>query len=741
MMTCTKQVHRLRITMLESVKKRLFAQDSVGLNLRDLQQRLASHVMILVSGFAGLVVLVAFSMLPEGFPLLSLSLCVLGLTLLSWGLLPRLSTIAPSLFICGLAVVLAVALWDYPQPWIPFLVLPLVILATILARGVDLLAALALVAYSLWLNASAYREYPSTIFVLSVLFCLGITWVAAGILRSTLREAWEDQAYASGMLSQSRDQQAQLASVLKSLELATYQLEMANQKLFVARRQTQEAQRAKEQFAANISHELRTPLNIILGFSEMMYVSPDVYGDIAWPTPLRQDVYQIYRSSRHLLSMIDDVLELSRFELARFNLNKEPTEVKTLIQSSVEIVSGLFRDRPIQLVTDIAPGLPVVEVDRTRIRQVIINLVTNARNYAKAGYVRVMARAGEGEVFISVCDTGPGIPEDKLPYIFDAFYQADTSLRREQGGAGLGLAISKQFVEAHEGRIWAESKKGAGTSVYFTLPLPEGGERTIYPRETDSNEPAWRPKRQSIAVLDRDPAVIGLLSRHLEGYDIVPIEDDEHLAKRLAQQQPKIVIRNVPPGRDKPGDANESLPPDLATTYVECSLPSRTWIAADLSISACLTKPVTAEQLMREINRLGPIHDVLVVDDDRGFAQLVERILTSNRSNLNVQLAFDGQEGLETMRAHPPDVIFLDLAMPIMDGSHMLAEISADATLRNIPVILLTVTSYAEDALSRYGSQFLVRRPKGLRLAEVLRCLNAVAGSVDEPQIIEGNER
>jgi signal transduction histidine kinase/CheY-like chemotaxis protein len=733
---CTTRVQRLEIAMLQAIQKRLFTQDSVELNLRDLQQRLASHLIFLTACFASVTALVAFSMLPSGLPLMSLSLSALGLAMLCWGIAQRLSIVARQLFVWGMAAVLAAALWAYPQPWLPFLILPLIFLAALLARGTDLLITLCLLIYTIWLGADTQRGYPVGVLIFAVTFCTSTTWVGLKLLHDALRWAWEGQLYSDGLLVQSRDQQAELASLLKSLELATYQLETANQKLFVARRQTQEAQRAKEQFAANISHELRTPLNIILGFSEMMYVSPDVYGNMTWPTPLRQDVYQIYRSSRHLLAMIDDVLELSRFELARFNLNKEPTEVTALLQSSVEIVGGLFRDRPIRLVTEIEPGLPAVEIDRTRIRQVIINLVTNARNYAKAGQVCVTARAGDGEVIIGVSDTGPGIPEDKLPYIFEAFYQVDTSLRREQGGAGLGLAISKQFVEAHEGRIWAESHKGSGTNVYFTLPLPEGGGRISYLHETASLEPAWQHKRQSVVILDPDPSVAGLLSRHMEGYDIVPLEDDERLPAKLALQQPKIVIRNVPPGQElSNGDAGESLGTGLTTTYVECSLPSRDWIATDLVINTCLTKPVTAEQLTHELDRLGNVHNILVIDDDRGFAQLVERIFIASQRGLNIQLAFDGREGLETMRANRPDVVFLDLAMPVMDGRHVLEEIEQDQSLSGIPIILLTVSSSAEDALLRHGSQLRVHRPKGLRLAEVLRCLNAVAGAVDEPQI------
>ena len=355
---------------------------------------------------------------------------------------------------------------------------------------------------------------------------------------------------------------------------------------------------------------------------------------------------------------------------------------------------------------------------------------------------------------LSIQDCGSGIPGPQVDHIFDAFYQVDTSLRREQGGAGLGLAISRQFVEAHEGRIWAESREGLGTTVNFSLPLREGGARTIYPHETDSLEPAAPrgSERQSIVLLDPDPAVAGLLTRHLGDYDIVAVENDEQLAEKVTQLPPRLVICNVPPGKGSQetaygsqeaatgisaageGVAERPATAETTSTYVECSLPSRGWIAADLAIRDCLTKPVTAEQLYHELDKLGNVRDILVIDDDRGFAQLIERIFAASRRDLNVRLAFDGREGLQAMRASRPDVVFLDLAMPVMDGFQVLAEIEADPQLAAVPVILLTVSSYAEDAMLRHGSRVLVHRPNGLRLAEVLRCLNAIAAAVDQPQ-------
>jgi CheY-like chemotaxis protein len=174
----------------------------------------------------------------------------------------------------------------------------------------------------------------------------------------------------------------------------------------------------------------------------------------------------------------------------------------------------------------------------------------------------------------------------------------------------------------------------------------------------------------------------------------------------------------------------------LPVPIIECSLPSREWVASDLAVTACLTKPVTAQQLLAEIEKLGDVHKILVVDDDRGFCQLVERMLEASGRGFEVQRAYDGADGLLMMRAGRPDLVLLDLIMPGTDGFQVLEEMRRDPALLGIPVVLLTVTGYAEDALMQRGSQVVVHRPDGLRLAEVLRCLRALIG-VLEPRYDE----
>jgi CheY-like chemotaxis protein len=190
---------------------------------------------------------------------------------------------------------------------------------------------------------------------------------------------------------------------------------------------------------------------------------------------------------------------------------------------------------------------------------------------------------------------------------------------------------------------------------------------------------------------------------------------------------PRAVVRNVPPRTDP----NHTDVGGLPVPVIECSLPSQAWLADDLRIVACLTKPISAQQLVSQIERLGDIRDVLVVDDDRGFVQLVERILNSIGRGITVRRAYDGEESLTAMRARAPDLVLLDVIMPGLDGFQVLEHMRQEEGLAGLPVILLTATSFAEDALRRRGNQMLIRHFGEMGTGEVLRCLGAVIGVLE----------
>ena len=710
-----------------------FADDGSRANLEDLRQQLAARLAFVLVVTGGLIAWAILPVQPLNTTVFALSLALVGVGLLAWRLNTGRPRLARHILVWGATALLVIAIWTIDSPWLPFLGLLVTFANAFLVWSSGWLAASAAGLLTVWLSSTEpSRAYAVPTILITLLIGVSLSWLVINTLYTALQWARTMQRRADELLEEAQNNQAELKRTLKSLELATYLVERSNQELEIARAHTEEARRMKEQFAANISHELRTPLNLILGFSEMMYISPEVYGDMHWPATLRRDVYQIHRSSVHLLEMIDDILDLSRFEIAGFTLNKELLNIEGLLRNAAEIAAGLLRGRPVEFSLSVEPGLPALEIDPTRIRQVVLNLISNAQRFTPRGAIRLSAvRAGD-EVIISVSDTGAGIPADKLPRVFEEFYQVDGSLRRSHEGAGLGLAICRRFAEAHDGRIWADSEAGKGSTFHVALPIPGARPPIARPHLAKPLRPPALRSLPRVLVVDPDPAVATLISRHVSGYDIVPVADEGNLSD-VALQNAKVVIRNVPPDGIN-GAVNSATRATrrsiTGAPVVECSLPSQSWIASDLSVTACLTKPVTTQQLMREIGKLDKVRDVLIVDDDPGFGELVERVLAASGATLEVRRAYDGQQALRAMAERRPDLVLTDLAMPVMDGFEMLARMRQTPELAGVPVILLTVTSYAEDALRYHAGRMTVCRDGGLQPFEVLGCLQSLLGAL-----------
>jgi signal transduction histidine kinase len=228
-----------------------------------------------------------------------------------------------------------------------------------------------------------------------------------------------------------------------------------------------EASRLKSQFLANMSHELRTPLNSIIGFSKVLLNRLD--GELTE----RQEAYirSVHNSSRHLLELINGILDFSRIEAGKFEMRPEKVDLHDLVEECIESSLPLVRDKRVKIEKDIAVELPEIQADRTRIKQVLLNLMSNAIKFTSAGRVLVQVRLDPEAVHISVADTGIGISQPDLLRLFEPFQRLDNPLAQQADGTGLGLAISKKFVELHHGRIWAESRENHGSTFHFTLPL------------------------------------------------------------------------------------------------------------------------------------------------------------------------------------------------------------------------------------------------------------------------------
>jgi CheY-like chemotaxis protein len=226
-------------------------------------------------------------------------------------------------------------------------------------------------------------------------------------------------------------------------------------------------------------------------------------------------------------------------------------------------------------------------------------------------------------------------------------------------------------------------------------------------------------------VVDPDPRVAVLVGRH-SAIDAISVRDASDLPREVEAHHPQAVIYNTLPGTQP---AYASGIPESVVSFT-CSLPSQSWIATNLQVAACLTKPVGIKELQAEMERFDPVRRVLVVDNDRGFCHLVERMIKSSRPDVRVEIALDGEEGLEALRLNPPDLLLLDLMMPVLDGFEVVDRMRSDPRLQNIPIILLTATSYGEDALNQRGSRIVIERGSGLHPAETLRCLHAILGEL-----------
>jgi len=340
---------------------------------------------------------------------------------------------------------------------------------------------------------------------------LAMIWLAAALMYISSRSlymalnwAWESEERALRLLGELRSRQRELNGTVSALTEATRRLQRTRHELATSRAIAEEGRQLKERFAANISHELRTPLNLILGFSEMMHRSPDIYGDIEWPPTLRRDVRQIYRSSRHLLHLINDVLDLSRVDAAQMRIYRETTDLCTVLRDGAASMRELIERQGLRLITDIPHELQL-SIDPTRIRQVLLNLLNNAVRFTQEGSISVSVIEREKDVIVRIADTGTGISVDKVGSIFEEFHQVDMSRSRATGGAGLGLAISRSFVELHGGNIWVESALGEGSTFSFTLPREDVASTSLTRTRRLAQNQALGPCRAGARVLPLGP--------------------------------------------------------------------------------------------------------------------------------------------------------------------------------------------------------------------------------------------
>ncbi|MGQ9553656.1 MAG: ATP-binding protein [Anaerolineae bacterium] len=653
-------------------------------------------------------------------------LMAVAVLLLGAGLASRLRFACPNLAslvlvgatMTGLAMLAAFA--GLPVA-IYFLVIPVVMAGTLFHPAGALACAALASALAFTIDATGDAWLPQVILLGAMGVCV---FLALYYSRASLWWAWRRNEQVNHLAEQLRDRQGLLNRTMRTLELTNHLLQRTNRELELARREAEEARHLKAEFAANISHELRTPLNIILGFTEVMSRSPEVYGDVNWTMTLRRDIGEIRRNARYLSEYVDDILDLARVDALRMPIHREPADLGAVIWEAAEVIRRLLQDKPVRLHVDLPRELPQLLIDKTRVRQVLLNLLTNACRFTEEGSISVRAVANTDEVIITVADTGCGIPQDQLEQIFDAFQQVSAWRRPGDRGKGLGLAVAKQLVQLHGGRIWAESTAGKGSAFHFSLPLVAKevarlGPTSALPLATSASPP-------SVVVIDDGELAATYLQRHLDGYAVMPARNTEEAHELVQNCHPKAVVVNLPPGAGISTNDLKDLPLPQGVPVIGCSLPCRRWLAQDERFAASLTKPVSAEELLATVARLAPEGEVLVVDDERGFVHFVQRSFQAAGQDARLRWAYDGAEALEKMRERKPALVLLDVVLPGIDGFALADAMHQEPTLADIPIVVVTGANLGEDALAIRGDTFVFSKRTRFRGDELLSLIRSV---------------
>ncbi len=518
-------------------------------------------------------------------------------------------------------------------------------------------------------------------------------------------------------------QQEELQMQAEELRQQWEELQEQNIQLEQQRLAVEEASRLKSQFLSNMSHELRTPLNSVLALSRVLMMQAR--------NKLSDEELNyleiIERNGKNLLTLINDILDLSKIEAGRMDLHPRSFSLSLVLENVVQSILPLAEEKRIGIHAQVPANLPPIESDELRVAQILQNLLANAVKFTDKGSVTIAATCDEERVSVQIADTGIGIAQEDIPFIFDEFRQADGSSSRRHEGSGLGLAIARKAAHLLGGNIAVSSTLGAGSTFTLTLPLVWQGATPAHEPLSVGSTVGSRHAEKTILIVEDEPQTAAMISRYLlqEGYRTVIALSGEEALKLAASELPfAVTLDIIMPDMDGwevlQGLKQNPATRDIPVIVVSVSEEKETGFA--LGAIGHVTKPVHKKRLISEIRRLGSpaMRSIMIVDDNEIDRLEIGRIVAA--AGLTPVVAQSGSACLEMIEKEAPDLLVLDLMMPPPDGFAVLEKIRNKPGLRDLPVIVVTAKDLTEEDRSKLsGNVFTVLEKSAATAPTLLR--------------------